>query len=284
MIDLHTHSTFSDGTLSPTALMELAADAGLSAVALTDHNTTAGLPEFLQAAQGKNLRAIPGVEFSTDYNGGELHLLALFLPQKHWAEAEAMLSEMLQRKEQSNRDLVENLKTAGIVLDYEKIRSASPSGVVNRAVIAAEMTKLGYTASVQEAFEKWLRQKHGFFHPPQRLDVFAVIRQIRAWGAVSVLAHPFLNLKEESTLRQFLQLAVPAGLHGMETLYSKFDRETTALARSLAREYSLAESGGSDFHGENKPDIRIGVGRGELAVPEAFLTALEKHCFSPAGQ
>ena len=275
MIDLHTHSTYSDGTLSPTELVELAVETGLSAVALTDHNTTAGLPEFLRAAEGKPLRAIPGVEFSTDYNGGELHVLALFLPMDRCGEVEQLLKEMLQRKEQSNLDLVAALATAGIRLDYDAIRAASPSGIVNRAVIAGEMTRLGYCQSVPEAFEKWLSQKHGYFHPPRRLDVFEILGYIRSLGAVSVLAHPFLNLKSEADLRLFLQQAVPAGLQGMETCYSKFDEENTRLARKLAREYGLAESGGSDFHGENKPDIRIGVGRGDLAVPAEFLTALE---------
>ena len=274
MIDLHTHSIYSDGSFTPTQVIDLAVEAGLSAVALTDHNTTAGLPEFLRAAEGKPIRAVPGVEFSTDYMGSELHILALLLPMDRCQQVEQRLQVMLQRKEESNRDLIAALRRADIHLDYDAIRAANP-GVINRAVIAAEMTRLGYCETVPEAFERWLSPKHGYFQPPRRLDVFETIGFIRSLGAVPVLAHPFLNFKERAPLHQFLQQAVPAGLQGMETQYSKFTERSNMAALELAREFGLAESGGSDFHGENKPDIRIAVGRGELSIPDAFLTELE---------
>ena len=144
MIDLHVHSTYSDGTLSPEELIALAEQIGLEAVALCDHNTVAGLSDFLAAAAGKNLQAVPGVEFSTDYQGTELHILGLFIEPEYYAAVTDKVNWMLIQKEQSNRDLVEALKPAGILLDYDAICAGTPNGQVNRAVIAAEMVRQGF--------------------------------------------------------------------------------------------------------------------------------------------
>jgi len=275
MIDLHTHSTYSDGTVSPDELMRMAEQANLSAIVLCDHNTIDGLPKFLDAARGSAVEAIPGVEFSTDYGETELHIVGLWIRPEHYPTVKAMLQEALDRKEQSNQTLIDALNWAGMDLDYSQIKSGTPGGLVNRAVIAAEMTRLGYTESVKEAFSKWLSPKHGYFQPPRRLDCFEVIRFIRSIGGVSVLAHPFLNL-DEFELRVFLEKAVKAGLDAMETRYSKYDEETARKAKEIADEFGILESGGSDFHGENKPDIRLGVGKGTLYVPEEFLTGLKE--------
>ena len=275
MIDLHVHSTYSDGTLSPEELIALAEQIGLEAVALCDHNTVAGLPDFLAAAAGKKLQAVPGVEFSTDYQGTELHILGLFIEPEHYAAVTDKVNWMLIQKEQSNRDLVEALKPAGILLDYEAIRARTPNGQVNRAVIAAEMVRRGYCESVQDCFKQWLSPKRGYFKPPARLDVFDVIRFIKSIGAVAVLAHPFLSM-DEQLLRAFLPRAVEAGLDAMEVFYSKYTEETTLLAVKIAEEYGILPSGGSDYHGGNKPDIAIGIGRGDLKIPHRWLNGLKK--------
>ena len=272
--DLHTHSNYSDGTLSPTELVAAAERAGLSAIVLCDHNTVLGLPEFMAAGQGSSVITVPGVEFSTDYLDVELHILGLFIQPEHYDAITAMTDRMHRLKEQSNIDLVEGLRRAGYELDYERIKAGTPTGQVNRALIGAELTRLGYTASIKEAFATLLKPKHGYYHPPKRLDAFETIAFIRSIGAVPVLAHPFLNLKTEEALRPFLEKAVDVGLQAMETRYPLFDQEQTALAAALAEEFGLLESGGSDFHGANKPDIRLGVGRGELSVPHRLLTAM----------
>ena len=274
MIDLHTHSTFSDGTYTPTQLIRAAEVSGLTAVALTDHNTIAGLPEFMAAAQGSSVAAIPGTEFSTEYQGTELHILGLFIRPEDYAAVTAVLDEMLMRKEQSNIDLVEALRRADIRLDFGVIKAKTPDGYVNRAVIAAEMLRLGYVDSVQQAFSKWLSPKHGYYVPPKRLDAFEAIRFIKSIGAVAVLAHPFLNL-DEAELRAFLAEAKKSGLDGMEVYYPMFGREQTELACAIAGEFGLLPSGGSDFHGANKPHISLGTGRGELAVPDEWLRQME---------
>jgi predicted metal-dependent phosphoesterase TrpH len=272
--DLHTHTIFSDGTLTPTELVGQAKALGLGAVALTDHNTVLGLPEFLAAAQANQVRAVPGVEFSVDYLEQELHILALYIDSKDYGAAMEIADELNRNKQKSNIELIEALRKDGYDLNYEKIKAAMPAGEPNRALIAAELTRLGYTASNREAFDRLLSAKHGYYRPPKRIDAFELIDFVRSIGAVAVWAHPFLHLKQEAQVRQFLPLAIDAGLRGMETLYPMYTPEQTALAGALAKEYALLPSGGSDFHGGNKPDIQLGSGRGSLAVPLSYCDAL----------
>lgn len=273
--DLHTHSVYSDGTYTPAELIEAACNMGLSSVALTDHNSVDGLPEFRKAAHGKNIEAIPGVEFSVAYNGVELHLVALFVRKKHFSEIAAMMEDGKKRKEQSNIELVQALNRAGYAIDYEKIRASSPSGNINRAHIAAALTELGYVKSREEAFSSLLSQKYGFYKPPKRLDFFDMVRYVKSIGAVPVLAHPFLKLFEEE-LRELLPLAKSAGLIGMECYYSTHDEAQTNIALNLAEQFGLLCSGGSDFHGGNKPDILLGVGKGNLSVPHQWAELLKE--------
>lgn len=274
--DLHTHSVFSDGTYAPAQLLEEAQQRNLSAIALTDHNTVAGLPDFLKAAKGKNVEAIPGVEFSTDYEGTELHILALYLNAKYFDHVTELMMQYHRRKEQSNIDLVEKLNRDGYHINYEKIKSSTPEGQVNRALIAAELTALGYTASNKEAFERLLGPSCGYYTPPKRFTPEEMLSIIRDLGAVSVLAHPYLNLDEER-LQVFLAKAKGWGLQGMEVRYSTYDEQTTAAAFAMADRFDLLYSGGSDFHGGNKPDIQLGQGRGSLTVPSNWATKIREN-------
>ena len=270
--DLHTHSVHSDGTCTPAEVIKLAKEAGLTAVALCDHNTVSGLPEFLAAAE--DIEAIPGTEFSVDYRGTELHVLALFVKPEDYAAVTARAEQYLIDKEQSNIALCAALTEAGYSLSYEQIKAATADGFVNRAVIAAEMLRLGYVESVQQAFKTCLSEKHGYYKPPVRPDVYEIIRFIKSIGAVAVLAHPFLNLSRQE-LEAFLPCAVAAGLDGMEVLYSKYSPEETEAAFEIAEKFGLLPSGGSDFHGENKPDIAVGTGRGNLKIPYSWLQQLK---------
>lgn len=278
LCDLHTHSTYSDGTFSPAQLIAEAERVGLSAIALTDHNTVAGLPDFLSAANTSNICAIPGIEFSTDYSDVELHIVTLFIRPEHYAPITRLTDEMNARKQQSNLELIENLNRAGYRIDYETIKASMPSGEPNRALIAAELTRLGYTSTNKEAFKTLLGKDCGYYHPPKRVDVFELIKFVRSMGLVPVLAHPFLSIKEEAKLIEFLDTAVECGLQGMETRYPMFTEAQTMQLEQLAQRYGLAQSGGSDFHGENKPDIHLGSGKGSLKVPLSFLNALQERC------
>jgi len=275
LCDLHNHSVFSDGTDTPAQLLDRAESLHLSAIALTDHNTVAGLPSFLAAAEGRSVWAIPGTEFSTDWNGTELHILALFLKPEMFAPITEVLDDYTRRKDRSNAQLVENLNKAGYGLSYEKIKAATPNGQVNRALIAAELMAQGYVTSIQGAFKQLLSPKHGYYTPPTRPHPLEIIRFIKSLGAVAVLAHPFLNL-EEDALREFLSQAVPGGLDAMEVSYSTYDGETTRKAMEIAEAYGILPSGGSDYHGGNKPHISMGTGKGDLAIPLGWAKALSE--------
>lgn len=270
--DLHTHSCCSDGTLTPAQLIEQAEKAGVAAVALCDHNTVAGLPEFVEAGRRSIVEAVPGIEFSTEYRGIELHILGLFIQEQYYEAVNELLSEALEQKKQSNVALVEKLKEQGLDIAYEAI-VAETGGTVNRAVIGAYLVRHGCCSSMEEAFDKWLNLDRGFYVPPKRPDAFEVIHFIKSIGAVAVLAHPFLNLNE-TQLREFLAQAEE--LDGMEVYYSKFTEDQTALAEKISEEFGLVKSGGSDFHGANKPDIQVGSGTGSLRVSADCLEKLRK--------
>ena len=269
--DLHAHSTASDGTLTPTQLLHLAVKTGLSAVVLCDHNTVAGLPEFTEAAKELPLEAVPAIEFTTEFENTELHMLALWVQPSHYAAINKILDDFKRRKAESNVLLVENLAKAGYRVDYRAIEKEH--SYVNRAHIAQALMDGGYVSSIKEAFKTLLKPEQGYYVPPKRPDALEIIAFIKSIGAVAVLAHPLLNL-DEAGLRKFLPLAKAAGLDGMETLYAKYTPEETALAKRLAAEFGVLESGGSDFHGDTKPDIALGSGRGDLQVPPDFLEQL----------
>lgn len=275
LCDLHTHSVFSDGTLTPTEIIDTALQLGLSAVALTDHNNIDGLPELLAAAKDKPITAIPGAEFSVDYNGQELHLLGLYLPESSFPRVSELMDAFIARKRQSNMDLVNALKKAGYEIDFDAIVRATPNGKINRAHIAAALTQKGYTESIKQAFSTLLAPGAGYYIEPKYYTLWEMLDFITAIGAVPVLAHPFLHLNEQE-LDALLPLAKQAGLAGMECQYVLYDEKTTKTAFALADKYGLAYSGGSDFHGDNKPDIALGSGKGNLKVPLEWAEKLAK--------
>ena len=270
--DLHTHSVFSDGTYTPGEIIAEAKRLGLI-VALTDHNTAAGLPEFMDAAQKLGVTAVPGVEFSTEYNGKELHLLGLFVLPEHYAAVERMVKEQHVLKEISNMELVERLNQAGYLIDYMKVKRRNPNGNANRAHMAAELLDQGYVTSIREAFDTILSDNGGFYVPPSRLQLIDVIKELKRIGVLPILAHPLQELTE-AELRNLLPNAIEAGLAGMETMHSSYTPETIALAEMIATEFNLLSSGGSDFHGSVKPGISLGTGKGWLCIPSEIYSNL----------
>jgi predicted metal-dependent phosphoesterase TrpH len=273
--DLHTHSIYSDGTWTPLQLIEEAQRLGLGAVALCDHNTVAGLPAFLEAAQGREVEAVPGVELSTDYEGTELHIVGLFIRPEHYAAVAEIVAEGQRQKEQSNRDLITALNQAGYALDYGALAAAVPDGRFNRAHVAAEMVRKGYAESMQDAFRRYLRPEIGYYRQPRWITAYEAIGFLKSLGTVAVLAHPFLSMKE-ARVRAFLPQAVERGLDAMETMYVTYDEPTTRLAMEMADAFGLKHSGGSDFHGDNKPGIYLGEGKGNLKIPISVLQELRQ--------
>lgn len=270
--DLHAHSVFSDGTYTPSELIAEAKCLDLI-IALTDHNTAAGLPEFMDAAREQGVTAVPGVEFSTEYQGKELHLLGLFVLPEHYAAVERMVKEQHVLKEISNMELVERLNQAGYLIDYAKVKGRNPNGNANRAHVAAELMEHGYVTSIREAFDTILSDEGGFYVAPSRLALTDVIQDLRRIGVLPVLAHPLQELTEPE-LRELLPHAIEAGLVGMETMHSSYSVETISLAEKIAAEFHLLPSGGSDFHGSVKPDISLGTGRGGLRISSKIYSDL----------
>lgn len=265
-IDLHLHSTHSDGTLPPAALIQRIKSAGLSAAALTDHNTVSGVPAFLEEAHRQGVTAVTGVELSTVRDGRELHLLGLFIPPEHLSDVTALTEDYLVRKEQSNRDLVARLAADGYRVDYNAIREATPDGNVNRALIAKALLAGGYVPSVKAAFDTLLGEGMGYYIPPSRIDFLEAIRFLRSIRTVPVWAHP-LQYIDEATVTALLPLAEEAGLIGMEVMHSSYTEATVTAAKALADRFGLLYSGGSDFHGAVKPDVYLGIGSREGTEP-----------------
>lgn len=273
--DLHTHSNYSDGSLPPAELVRMAENKGLSALALTDHNTAAGLPEFMKAGESSKVITVAGCEFSTEYtlcaDDGEsrvqeLHIVGLFFDESVWGSVEEYVSEHMKNKKISNQNMIKRLQDAGYDITYDEVSAITDAGEFNRAHIARILCRKGYIERPADAFDELLKEGCGFYIPPKRPDVFETIKFIKKNGAVSVLAHPFLELSADE-LRCFLRAAKPAGLDAIETNYSKFDDEMIKQACAIAGEMGLARSGGSDFHGDAKPDVEMGTGRGSLEVP-----------------
>ena len=273
--DLHTHSVFSDGTFTPAEIIAEAKKIGLSSVALCDHNTVNGLPDFWEAARDSGVKAVAGAEFSVDYGGKELHLLGLFIKPEHFPKVTALMDEVIANKGKSNLELVASLRRAGYVIDYEEVKRKKPQSAINRSHIADELIEKGYVSSKNEAFNGILSPEAGHYKEPERLTLFEMIKFLRFIGAAPVLAHPFLNLSEEK-LRKLLPPARLAGLIGMECYYSTYSEETTELSLKISEEFGILPSGGSDFHGGGKPDISLGTGQGNLKIPNTFAEAIEK--------
>ena len=273
--DLHIHSNYSDGTLTPDEVVALAETQNISAIALCDHNTVDGLSDFQKAARNSNVIAVNGIEISTEYNGTELHILGLFLPEDRFEEISDMMSRIKIFKEESNEKLVNNLRADGYLIDYEEIKSKNNGAYINRAHIAAELIEKGYFSDRKDAFDTVLSPDGGYYVPPERFKALETIRYLASIGAVPVWAHPFLDMNAEE-IDAFLPIAKAHGLVGMETRYSLYNEETQKTAEMLAEKHGIKQSGGSDFHGSNKPDISLGTGKGNLEVPIEFYENLKK--------
>lgn len=270
--DLHTHSVYSDGTATPEELVSQAENLGLCALALTDHNTAAGLPEFMKRGKTSSVEVIAGAEFSTEHQGREVHIVGLFLPEDACPKVDAWARALWESKDASNRKLEAALRASGYDVDYAELRNRTPNGQVNRALFASELEKKG-CMTMEEAFATVLSSGNGLYVPPVRPDTYKTIEDIRNMGGVPVLAHPFLSLPEEE-MDAFIARAREAGLGAVEVYYSTNTPAQTRKTMALAERYGLAVSGGSDYHGSRKPDISLGTGKGDLRVPCSVLETL----------
>ena len=286
MVDLHVHSTCSDGTYTPTQLVDYAIKKGLSAFALTDHDTVDGLEEALQYAQALTLnpptpgihipRVIPGIELSTDLQGQEVHVVGLFIDY-HDPEFRSYLQEFLESRYKRNLEMCERLRGCGFSITYESLEERFPEAVLTRAHYARYLLEHGYVKSIKEAFDRYLGDHCPCYVPREKVTPFQAVSLIRRAGGVPVLAHPILYHMSDARLDQLVKDLKAAGLVGIEAIYSTYAPSEERQIRRLAEKYELLPSGGSDFHGENKPGLDLGTGYGRLYVPEEILTALRKY-------
>jgi predicted metal-dependent phosphoesterase TrpH len=274
VIDLHTHSTCSDGTDPPERIPELAAAAGCSAVALTDHDTLAGLAAARRRAQELGVRLVGGCEVSCAFGDGSAHVLVYFVD-----EGEGPLQDELARLRRDrvarNRRLAERLVELGVPVTYEEfVAEAAGEESVGRPHVAAVLVRHGAADSIPDAFDRWLAKGRPAHVPKARVTPAEVADLARGSGGVAVLAHPLtLNLTPSELASAVGELA-GAGFAGIEATYARYTREQRAQLTELAQRFGLVATGGSDYHGTVKAGLSVGTGQGDLHVPDAVLEEL----------
>ena len=273
LIDLHTHTTASDGTFTPDELVEYAAEKGLAAVAITDHDTVSGARNAgaLQAKYG--VEVVPGIEISAEYLGYGIHILGYFID----TDAPAMtrtLNWVIDERERRNRRIIELMRSDGVDVSAEGLAGRWPDAVIGRPHLAAALVENGLCASVQEGFDRWLSEGRKYYLPRTYLPLDAAFECIRLSGGKAVFAHPLQYRMGEDELLSLTKRLVEAGCVGMECLYSGYTAQQSEYLCGIARRFSLCVTGGSDFHGSRKRHIDLGSGTGELAVPYELLELL----------
>ncbi len=275
IVDLHVHSNKSDGSFTPAGLVDYAVEKGLKAFALTDHDTTEGLDEALDAAKGTTVEVIPGIEFSTEYEGKDIHIVGLYIDHKCSAFRERIQAFVDSRIER-NRKMCANLQGAGIDISYEKLLAAFPGAVITRAHYAKYLLDQGAVKNMPEAFDKYVGDHTRYFVPREKVTPMQAVQLILKVGGIPVLAHPTLYHMSDKRLGLLLYRLKGAGLAAMECIYSTYSPSEERQMKKLAAQYGLLPSGGSDFHGDTKPKLDLGVGYGNLQVPVEILTNLKK--------
>ena len=273
MIDLHCHSTFSDGELSPSELLVLASKRRLHALALTDHDTTEGLPEFT-AAENFGVVPVLGVEISALLGSDTLHVVGLFIDPDTRA-LEDLLVRIRTSRAERNTKIMRRLRFLGCPLNEESVRERAGAGVMGRPHIARALVEGGFCSTMRNAFDRYLGSQGRAYVKRFRPSTQTAIQAIHAAGGVAAWAHPVGGRDlPASVLHARLQALKEQGLDAVEGQYSDHNLEQRQLLRELANRVGLLTSGGSDFHGGTMPGIDLGVGRGDLAVPDDLLPPL----------
>lgn len=247
--DLHCHSTCSDGTLTPHEILEKAVEVGLSALSITDHDTTIAYPQVLEDAKKMGIEMIPGVEFSTIHGGESIHVLAYCFPIGHMA-IKGLCKMHRERREHRAELIVKKLRKNGIYIDFHDLKRHR---TIVRPHIAKEMMKKGYVASIEEAFKKYLGKGGSCFVPSETISTEETIEIIQSSGGLAIIAHPHL-VRNKKIAKGLLDLP----FDGIEVYYARFPKVECEKWLQIAKERSLLITGGSDFHGSIKPDIELG--------------------------
>lgn len=274
-VDLHVHSNASDGTFTPTQVVEAALTAGLSAMALTDHDTVAGVSEAIEASRGTSLELIPGTELSCVYQGTEIHILGLYI---NWQDP--LLCESLEQvrlvREKRNMEMLKRFQEAGFPITIEELNGGNPDTVITRAHFAKVLTQKGYAKDMSAAFKKYLQYGGPYCIKKEEMTPERAMELLTHADAIPVLAHPMQYHFGYQQVEDLLNYLKAMGLKGVEVYHPSSNQCQSGKLLNLANRLQLCPTGGSDFHGLNKPDIQIGTGRGNLRVPQALLDNLKK--------
>jgi predicted metal-dependent phosphoesterase TrpH len=273
-IDLHIHTTASDGVMTPSELVRYAKAKGLRAIAITDHDTIEGLEEGLSEGERIGFEVIPGLEISVKHSPGSMHLLGYFLDIHH-----PLLTERLQYLQQAraerNPKIAEKLKELGLKVTYEEVLKASGGGQVGRPHFAQVLMEKGYVRTFQEAFDRFLKKGAAAYVEKVRFAISEALHFIKEAGGVAVLAHPnTLGMKGQSALEDLVLQLVKEGLQGIEVYYPEHSPLEVAQYKILAERHGLLATGGTDYHGIEGNDLDIGVGRGEMRLPYSIVESL----------
>ena len=272
--DMHVHSSASDGTFSPSALLAEAKKAGLCAMALTDHDTMDGIAEAVAAAEDLGIELVPGVEFSTEYKDCEIHVLGYYLSEEY-PPLRAKLEEFRDFRSTRNVRMVERLQEEGFSITMEDLTRRAPDSVLTRAHIARFLCETGQVPDIKTVFSEYIGEHCRCYIVRPKISPKEAVILIREAGGLAVLAHPVLYKLSEGDLKQMIQEMKEAGMCGIEAVYSENSKEDEIYFRQMADSFGLLVTGGSDFHGTNKPDIKLSVGKGDLKITYDMLSALK---------
>jgi 3',5'-nucleoside bisphosphate phosphatase len=274
-IDLHLHTTHSDGSLRPSGVLTLAKQANVSALAITDHDITTGIPEAMATGETLGIEVIPGVEISSFDGKSELHILGYCVK---WQDAafNQRLATLRESRHRRNPLIIERLREAGLDVTYEEVRALAATESVGRPHIAQLLMQKKYVTSAKEAFDRYLAEGRPAYVARELPTPAEAINWIREAKGVAVLAHPTWVKESGEGLRTCVTTLKEAGLGGIEVHYSTHSKSQTAGYLDLAHRLDLLITGGSDFHGLTKPDIEVGSGRGDLKVNPRLLAPLKE--------
>jgi 3',5'-nucleoside bisphosphate phosphatase len=274
-VDLHLHTTASDGVRTPSGIVNYAKDKGLQAIAITDHDTIEGLDEGLSEGGRIGFEVIPGVEISAEHSPGSMHLLGYFLDIHHPLLRDK-LSYLQKARAERNPKIIENLNRLGVRINYEEVVKASGGGQVGRPHFAQVLLEKGYVRSFQEAFDRFLGKGAPAYVDKIRFKPNEAISFIREAGGVAVLAHPkTLGMKDFAALEKIILELMEVGLKGIEVFYPEHSSLEVAQFRALAERHGLLMTGGTDYHGIEKENFDIGVGRGEMRLPYSLVEGMK---------
>lgn len=275
MIDLHMHSTASDGTLTPTELVQEAKRVGLKVMALTDHDTVDGMEEAKKKARELGIDFICGIEFSTEYNGIEIHILGYYLDEKNEKLLE-LLERLKRERVERTKKILKKLEKYKCYITMEDLQKEVKGDLISRSHIANAMMAKGFVYSKAEAFKIYLRTGGLASEPKKELNALEAVKFIKSIGGISSLAHPKLTGLSDGTLEKFVLLLKEEGLDALEVYYPEQSQRETDNYKKLCDKYNLLYTGGSDFHGMNRPETLLGV----KGISENELKMLKDRIFS----